>query len=245
MDIGKSFTFMFQDPEWVRKLAIGTVVALVGLVLSPIIIGLIPLLMLAGYSLDVTRNVINGQANPLPEWDNWGELLVRGVKLAVVFIIWALPLIIAWVPIGIGAAFMNGANNGANAGNTGALAAFGTMFQLCGTCLAILWGLVIALFTPALYARLATTDRIGACFDFAALWEYTRNNLTNVIIAILVTWLAGLIASIGSMLGLIVLCIGVLVTVPFAVLWQALVQAHLYGQVASGSVTRVDAPATM
>jgi hypothetical protein len=240
MDIGKAFVFMFQDPEWLRKIAIGIVVALVGLVLSPILIGLIPLIMVAGYSLDVTYNVIQRREHPLPDWDDWGRFLIRGLKLVVVFLIWAIPLIIVALPIGIGAAFMSGdANNGG-----GALSVFGLMFQLCGGCLAILWGLVIALFTPALYARLAVTDQIGKCFDFAGLWAYTRDNIGNVIIAILLVWLAGLIASIIAPLGVIAIFIGLLVTVPLAILWQMLVQAHLYGQVAAASTTAIDTPAT-
>ena len=31
MDIGKSFTFMFEDPDWLRKLGIGTIVTLAGI----------------------------------------------------------------------------------------------------------------------------------------------------------------------------------------------------------------------
>lgn len=61
-----------------------------------------------------------------------------------------------------------------------------------------------------------------------------------MIIAILLTWVAGLIASLIAGLGLIALLIGVIVTIPFASLWQYLVQAHLFGQVAANSITPVD-----
>ncbi|PKO21777.1 MAG: hypothetical protein CVU38_12955, partial [Chloroflexi bacterium HGW-Chloroflexi-1] len=76
MDIGKSFTYMFEDPDWLRKLGIGTLVGLIGIVFSPILIGFIPLLMLMGYTLDVVRNTMDGRQYPLPEWEDWGGFLV-------------------------------------------------------------------------------------------------------------------------------------------------------------------------
>ena len=42
MDFGKAFTFMFADPNWLRKLGIGTLVGLLGMVLMPILIGVDP-----------------------------------------------------------------------------------------------------------------------------------------------------------------------------------------------------------
>ena len=104
----------------------------------------------------------------------------------------------------------------------------------------ILWGLFITLLTPAIYARLAATDRFTTAFELGRIWEFTRDNLGNVIIAIVLIWLAGLLASVFAMLGLIVLCIGVLVTIPLASLWQYLVQAHLFGQIAAQSVTATE-----
>lgn len=228
MDVGKSFTFMFQDPEWLRKLGIATIVALIGIVLSPILIGLIPLIILLGYSLEITRNVMDGQQYPMPEWENWGGFLARGFKLAVVYIVWALPIIIISIPLGIGSALANG-------GNRDTLNALGGLLSACGGCLAVLWGLVMMLFTPAIYVRLARTDQISSCFQFAEMWAFTRTNLSNVIIAILLSWLAGLIGAVIAFIGVFAIVIGLLVSVPFAIVWQYIVQAHLYGQVGMAS----------
>jgi hypothetical protein len=51
--------------------------------------------------------------------------------------------------------------------------------------------------------------------------------------------LAGLIASLIGAAGFLI-CIGAIVTVPFASLWQYLVNGHLYGQVGANSVARID-----
>ena len=103
-----------------------------------------------------------------------------------------------------------------------------------------LWGIFIALLTPAIYARVAATNRFGAAFELGRIWEFTRDNLSNVIIAILLVWLASLIAAVLGSLGFMLLCIGAILTIPLASLWQYLVQAHLFGQIAKDSVTAIE-----
>jgi hypothetical protein len=94
--------------------------------------------------------------------------------------------------------------------------------------------------TPAIYARLAVSDRFAAAFELGRIWEYTRDNLGNVIIAILLVWLAGIIAFVLGTMGFMLLCVGAMLTIPLASLWQYLVQAHLFGQIAAHSVTSIE-----
>lgn len=232
MDFGKAFTFMFEDPEWLRKLGIGVLVALVGILFSPILIGLVPLIMLLGYSLDTLRNVADGHERPMPEWEDWGGFLSRGFKLVAALFVWALPMLLALIPLIIGSAMTEQYQQN----NLGVVA---VILLICGSCLVLLWGLFLTLLSPALYARIALTDRFSSAFEFGKLWAFTRDNIGNIVIAILLTWVAGLVASIIAPLGLIALFIGVLITFPFASLWQYLVQAHLFGQIAKQSVTAV------
>ncbi len=234
MDFGKAFTFMFEDPEWLRKLGIGTLVGLIGLIFSPVLLGLIPLLMLLGYSLDVVRNVMDGKQHPLPEWDNWGGFLARGFKLCAAIFIWCLPIILVSIPMGIGGALTD-QQNGA-----GGMQAIGALLLICGSCLILLWGIFVTLISPAIYTRLAATNRFTSAFELGKLWAFTRDNIGNVIIAILLTGLAGLIASFIAPLGLIALVIGVAITLPFAMLWSYLVQAHLFGQIGTHGLTAIE-----
>ncbi|MGQ9490756.1 MAG: DUF4013 domain-containing protein [Anaerolineae bacterium] len=231
MDFGKAFTFMFEDPDWLRKLGIGTLVGLASIVFMPLLIGLIPLIILVGYALDTLRNVMDGRERPLPEWEDWGGFLLRGFRLSAAFFVWALPAILVAIPLFLGSVL---ADQGRG------MEAIGVVLIVCSSCLLILWGLFLALISPAIYARVARLENFSAAFEFGKIWAFTRDNIGNVIIAILLTWVAGLIASLIAGLGLIALLIGVIVTIPFASLWQSLVQAHLYGQVAANSITPVD-----
>jgi len=224
MDYGKSFVFMFEDPNWLRKLGIGTLVGLLGIVLSPVLIGLIPLIMLLGYSLDVVRNVMDGQLIPLPEWEDWGGFLVRGFKVIVATFVWSLPAIILAIPLAIGSSLLDKQNGGG-------AEAVGIVVVVCASCLVLLWGIFVALISPAIYIRLAATDRLRSAFEASRLWRITREHLGPVIISLLLIAVASIIGSIVGWLGIVLCVIGLVITVPFAMLWQYLVAAHLFGQI--------------
>ena len=229
MDFGKSFVFMFEDPNWVRKFGIGALVALAGLLLSPILIGLLAFVFLAGYSLDVTRNVVRREQYPLPEWDDWGGFFVKGLKITLAILIWSLPVLLAMVPMIFGGIWMGNEN--------GDGAAFGGIFLLlCGLCLAVLWGIFVTVISPAIYVRMAQTGRFASAFEVGELWSFTSRNLGNIIIAVILTLVAGLIASAVGGLGALLCGVGILFTIPVATTWQYLVTAHLFGQV--GAVDR-------
>jgi len=222
MDYGKSFVFMFEDPNWLRKLGIGTLVGLLGIVLSPVLIGLIPLIMLLGYSLDAVRNVMDGQLTPLPEWEDWGGFLVRGLKVIVASFIWSLPAIILALPLAIGGTLLDDQNAGGPVG---------VVLMVCASCLMLLWGIFVALISPSIYIRLAATGRLRSAFEASRLWRITREHLGPVIISLLLIAVAGFIGSIVGSLGIVLCLIGALITGPLAMLWQYLVTAHLFGQI--------------
>jgi hypothetical protein len=223
---------MFQDPDWLRKLGIGTAVGLVGLVFMPFLIGIIPLIIVLGYTIDVLRNVMNGVEHPMPEWSDWGGFLSRGFKVAAATLVWLLPTLLLIIPLTIGSV-LTGETQGAEA--------IGLSIVACGSCLMFVWSLFVTLISPAIYIRIAATDRFSSAFDLTKMWAFTRDNLGNVILALLLAVVvAGLIGAVIAMVGLVAFLIGMLVTLPFAVLWQYLVQAHLFGQVARYSVTPID-----
>jgi hypothetical protein len=231
MDFGKAFTFMFEDPDWLRKLGIGTAIGLVSILLLPFLIGVIPLMILFGYTIEVLRNVMNGLERPLPEWQDWGGFLSRGFKVLAASFIWALPAILLAIPLVIGSML---ADQGQGQGGE----AIGIAIVCCASCLLLLWALFVTLITPAIYIRIAETDEFFSAFAFGPMWQFTRDNLGNIIIALLLVYVvAALVAAIAGMLGFIVLIVGALITIPFATLWQYLVQAHLFGQIAKNSVT--------
>ena len=65
IDLGRAFTFVTEDPEWVTKVLVGGLFAL----LSAILVG-IPFVL--GYWGRTLGNVAAGRPRPLPAWDDLG-----------------------------------------------------------------------------------------------------------------------------------------------------------------------------
>ena len=95
MDIGKSFTFTFDDEGWLTKVLMGGLFSL----LSIILIG-IPFIV--GYFLETLKNVYLGQPRPLPNWgDGMGAMFVKGIKAVVGILVWSLPIILLSCVLGL------------------------------------------------------------------------------------------------------------------------------------------------
>lgn len=223
MNIGKSFSFIFEDPRWLTKVLIGTAVLIISSLLAPILIGILGFFIVTGYGLEVVRNVRRGDQYPMPEWrDRWGEWLVLGVKLAVVVIIWSLPIILFSLPLALG-----GALSDQSGGEV-----IGSLIVACFGCLVFVWAIVILLATPAIYIRLAETERISSGLQFGEILAFSRQNIGDVIIASIMYVVASFVVGLaGAIVGTLLCLVGLLVTVPAAQLITILIQSHLYAQV--------------
>jgi len=73
MDFGRSFTFMTEDPQWINKLLIAGVMLLAGVLLSFIIVGIVPLLIFAGYLVELLKT----RPAAIPSRCRSGTTLVR------------------------------------------------------------------------------------------------------------------------------------------------------------------------
>jgi hypothetical protein len=207
MDIGSSFSYMFQDEDWIKKILIGGVV------------GIIPIVNFAaiGYMIQIIRNVRDGQALPLPEWDEFGKYFVDGLWIFLIFLVWSIPIILVACLQGIGTAVLAEASE--DAAN-----AFGVI-SACFSCVIVLWAVVIAAVSPAILVRYTEIGEFMAGFQFSELLNIIRANVGNYIIAILLIWVAGLIASFG-----VILCV---IGVIFTQFWSYLVTGNLLGQLAA------------
>ncbi len=223
MDYGKALTFFQEDEHWQEKVAIGVGVFLLSTLLGFALIGIIGYLIVTGYSLRLMENVRRGDPRPLPEWDQWGEDLVRGFKLAVVTFVWALPAILLSIPLAIGSAMADG---GSGAGEF-----FGVSIILCGTCLLILYAFFVTVAQPGFTLAFMRDERISSGLEFTAVWRWVRAHLGETIIVALVIVLFSLLIMIAaSVVGVILCIVGLLVTLPLAGFAIYIFQYHLYGQ---------------
>ncbi|MCJ7508641.1 MAG: DUF4013 domain-containing protein [candidate division Zixibacteria bacterium] len=91
-NIGRAFSFMFEDKGWLGKIVIGGLFCL----LSLVVVG-IPFVF--GYMLEMAKRSSENKEIPLPEWDNLGDKFIRGLIYFVILIIYSLPgLILYFIP---------------------------------------------------------------------------------------------------------------------------------------------------
>ncbi len=214
LDIGKAFTFVTEDPKWITKILIGGGLVLAGFV--TIVGWLFTLPVVGGYMVMTTRNVINGNPQPLPEWDDFGNKWIEGFKAWVVGLVYSLPAIIIALIFNVPNLVLGSSDN------SGAVAA-GSLISLLGSCINFLLGIAVAVVLPAAMGRFAVTSNIGNALQFGAVFATVRQHIGMfVIIALISSFLVPLLASIG----LIACFIGA----AFTAFYAYLMVYHLYGQ---------------
>jgi hypothetical protein len=198
VDVGEAFGFVFRSRNWFGRLAVG------GLCLLFFWLFLIPLFILLGYSVETARTISRG-GRELPPWTDIGTKLREGFVLAVVLFIWNLP---GSILSGTGSSIHCVGSSCAY--NPSALAPLGGLYSL-----------LLGLLTAAIWSQYLEGG-FGAAFDFRAIF---RRALLRPGMTVMV-WLMAIVAGIIGGLGVILVGIGLLFTLPYAFA----VIANLYGQ---------------
>lgn len=206
-DLGRAFTFPFEDPDWVKKFLLGALFMLLCLVVVGIFI-------LVGYFVQVTQRVIRRDEKPLPEWQDIGIMLVVGFKYSVVYLIYSLPLIVLMIPMFI--LSVVGAISG-----SGTISMFSSFYTIVMMLIIIPYALVFTLLQPIIFARFAVNESISEALDISALIRTFKRNWQHTLIVALIA--TGIQAFAG--LGIILFVIGILATI----FYSHLVTAYLYG----------------
>jgi hypothetical protein len=203
VDFALAFSFPFQDPDWVKKIAIAAVIALIPL------LGQVAVL---GWMILLAKRVIAGQEHPMPDWDEAGEIFTAGLKGFVIGFVYALPVLVIVVPMAILSALADSNNSF-------------SIFQwlsICLSCFTAIYGILVSLVWPAAAGELAASGDLGAAINPGRILRLVQAAPGAYLIVFLGTMAAGIVASFG-----IVLCfVGVLFTGAYAYA----VQGHLIGQ---------------
>jgi len=220
MDIGKAVTFVFEDEEWLKKVLIG------GCLMFVPIVGQ---LMVMGYGMEIARRVVKGHPQPLPEWEEWGQMAIDGFMSMVISFVWGLPIALIGICLAIPAAVLSGNDDG------------GTIFMILMSCMAlivILFALLAALLSPAAIVRYAVTGELGTAFKFGEIIAMVRENLGAYLMVLLVV---AIVAPIISMLGSVLLGCGAL----FTTFLSYLVKYHAFGQAYRTAAGNVESQADL
>ena len=228
MDIGKSFSFPFEDKQWASKLGLGAVITLV------------PILNFAwsGYLVGIIRNMMNDAAEPLPTWEDLGKKFMDGLILFAAGIVYALPILIAFcLPLSIMAfsGVLSGNSDMKDLAQT--IAGAGGVLFYCLLCVFVIYGIALSVIYPAILVMFSREGTFASCFKFREIFDLIGKNtgpfLTAWGVSVAVGLGVGLVVSfINAIFGWIP-CVGWIVGLALSLasaVYVTIVYGHLFGQ---------------
>jgi hypothetical protein len=228
MNIGKSFSFPFEDKQWITKLGLGALITM------------IPILNFAwtGYMVGIMRNVMNGSPEPLPNWDDFGKKLTDGLMLTLASLVYALPIIIVFcLPLSFMIVPAILAGNTDMQGLAEAVAGLGTVLFVCLLCVFIAYSLVLSVIYPAILVLYAREGTLASCFKFREVFSIISKNtgpfLTAWGVSVAASLVVSFIVSVAQFILNLIPCLGAIIALVLTigiVVYTAAIYGHLFGQ---------------
>lgn len=192
MDFGKAFSFQFEDPDWIKKILLSGLIALIPVVGQ---------FYLTGWMMEIAGRFAKDDTVLLPDI-NFGEYLKKGFLGAVVGFVYGLPAFVVMLPAIIISAV---ASNNADL----EWLIIGSM--VCCGGLGVLIAIATSLLSLVAILKVQLSD-FKAAFDVKHNFQVFKNAIGPYLLTIVVAALAlPIISSLGA-----VLCgIGVLFTMPY------------------------------
>lgn len=198
--IEQSLNYLRSSEEWVKTVLIGGVLTLFGVLL-------VPLFLVIGYYVRVLRGTMHDEAEP-PVFDDWGDLLMDGLKGFAIYLVYGL------VPGIIGAIIAAVGIGGAVAGDSGVAGAVGGIVALVGFLVALVFGLAAAYIIPAALANYVEKDDLMAGFALGDLRSVimTGEYAMGWLLAFGLLFGAGLVTSVLSIVPVVGTVLGIFLT---------------------------------
>jgi hypothetical protein len=143
-----------ESEDWVKTVAIGAVLTLLSVLV-------VPALIVGGYVVRTIRERAAGATEP-PAFDDWGGLLVDGLKAAVIYLVYMI------VPIAVFAVTVGGLILGVLTGSE-TIASVGIAGFLGGIVVSSVLSLVFGYFAVAALVNFACKEDLSAAFDFGTV----------------------------------------------------------------------------
>jgi hypothetical protein len=206
MEFGKSFTYIFEDQDWITKILLAAIIALIPIV-GP--------LAVVGWGVEITKRAIQNDPEQLPGWSNFVDYLVKGLVLILIGFVYMLPVIL--VQVCANSLLIFAQDSGSDT-----MSLVGSTVIICLSCLTIIYAILVGFLMFAAIGKYADTGELSAAFRFREVFATVKAAPSAYLMVLLGTFLTGLIA----MVGIIACIIGVFFTAAIA----GAINAHLQGQ---------------
>ncbi|MCL7419132.1 MAG: DUF4013 domain-containing protein, partial [Halalkalicoccus sp.] len=152
--ISEAIRYLNESDDAVTTVLLGGVLTLFAFLL-------VPLFAVAGYLVRVLDRTANGDDEP-PVFDEWGELIVDGLKASAIAFVYALVPTVVLIAFVLGGGLLG-------ASGSDVLGAIGGIGVFVGLLIWLALTLLVAYAVPAALANFAETRRIGAGFDWTTM----------------------------------------------------------------------------
>jgi hypothetical protein len=216
MEIGESIKYPTTDKDWIKKVVIGG------------ILGMIPIVnfIVQGYYLKIIKGSIENKSG-MPEWEDWGNLFIKGLLVFIISIIYMLiPIIV--ISISVGGAIMAAVSGGTEA----MVAAIGAAAG--GFIIGFILMLIAFLLLPMALAIYAKEESFGSAFRFGEIIRRILSNLGSYILVYIVIIVLGVIVGIITGILNIIPFLGVVIAI-FTNFYIVAVAANMFGEVYTNS----------
>ncbi len=234
MDIGQAFGYISEDKQWTKKVLLGAV------------IGAIPIANFAifGYQIQVARNVAAAVTqpdadlgSPLPDWNDFGSLLLDGLRFIAAFLIFMLPVfvLIGCMSAGLIILTANQPETFSATSSTPPPPEFFALFGLMFACV-MPYSLLLYAVWPMFGIQIARHNSVRSCLQFAEMWRLVRAQPGDYLLIVLIFFGLYMGVSLVLLPALIVVfipCIGYFIYLGLtygAVMLVLMVTGHLQGQ---------------
>ena len=224
VDFGRSFSFVTEDPEWIKKILIDKAFTLA----CALLVG-VPFVL--GYFSRTLRNVVAGESRPMPEWDDLGAIFSEGLRLTAVYLLYSLGIVAMIAALGCVVMLPVMAVSGTGADPSELLGVMGGLGIVALYGLVMVCSLALAVYLPAALARAALRGTVGDGFAWREVLGFIKANLGNYLLTLVIY----LVASFLSQFGIILCCVGLFP----AAFWAYMVLAVALGQTVRLSPVRI------
>ena len=206
MDYTRALTFIFKEQNWIKKILIAGVIALIPVV---------GILHLIGWATEITNRVIYNEPEKIPESASW-QYLIRGIKLLISSLVYYIPMILISAILQLFSWFWTLIFNGTFE-NFG-IQIFHFLLNACS----FVYFFFFLFIMPAMILVFLKSERIKDTFDFQRVYLLIKNNKQTFLTLLISLAVSMVIAS----LGVSIFYIGIIITIPYG----AAVFASLLGQ---------------
>lgn len=213
VDLSKAIQHMFDDPEWITKAIIGSLLLIVPILNFTVY----------GYEVRVIQNTRKGEARPMPTWEDFGGFFSDGLQLGLARLVYGLPMLIFIIPfffvflMPMLAALAAGGSDSRTADQVfGLMFGVGMIFIFLGMGLLMIYALLLGFTMPAVAANFVKKGTFASCFEFKAIFAFIKTNFNNYLMVWVATILSALVVSAIYMALSFIPCIGFLFALPVA-----------------------------